>query len=66
MISKQYIISITDSRGNPVTTIPIGGDKGYVFPFTTAGAEELNAEVERAIAQHEAHLDTVRMQEVPI
>jgi hypothetical protein len=44
----------------------VASSDGYAYPLTAAGAEELSADIERAIAEHEAHLETAASTEVPM
>lgn len=61
---SSYSINVTDKSGNIVMRIPIATPDGYAYPLTAAGAEELSAEIERAIDEHEAHLETIAQTEV--
>jgi len=63
---SNYMIIVVDRTATPILHIPIGASDGYAYPLTAAGAEELSAEIERAIAEHEAHLDTIHNNEVPM
>jgi hypothetical protein len=63
---SSYTISLTDKSGNTVYRIPIASPDGYAYPLTAAGAEELSAEIERAIDEHEAHLETIAKTEIPM
>jgi len=61
---SSYTVTVTDKSGNTVHSIPVASADGYVFPLTAAGAEELSAEIERAIDEHEAHLETIAKTEI--
>lgn len=61
---SSYTVTITDKSGNVVHSIPIASADGYAYPLTAAGAEELSAEIERAIDEHEAHLAIAAKTEV--
>ena len=63
---SSYTISVTDRSGNTVHSIPIASADGYAYPLTAAGAEELSAEIERAIDEHEAHLEIAAKTEIPM
>ena len=63
---SSYTVSVTDKSGNTVHSISVATPDGYAFPLTAAGAEELSAEIERAIDEHEAHLETAAKTEVPM
>ena len=62
-VGKTYYI---EDNGYDITVhrIPIASADGYAYPLTAAGAEELSAEIERAIDEHEAHLETIAQTEV--
>ena len=61
---SSYTVNVTDKSGNTVHRIPIATPDGYAYPLTPAGSEELSAEIERAIDEHEAHLETIAKTEV--
>ena len=61
---SSYTVTVTDKSGNTVHRIPVASSDGYAYPLTAAGAEELSAEIERAISEHEAHLETIAKTEV--
>lgn len=63
---SSYTVSVTDKSGNVVHSIPVASADGYAYPLTAAGAEELSAEIERCIDEHEAHLETIAKTEVPM
>ena len=65
-MNSSYTIIVVDKAATPILHIPIGASDGYAYPLTAAGVEELTAEVERAIAEHEAHLETIHNNEVPM
>ena len=65
-MNSSYTIIVVDRTATPILHIPIGASDGYTYPLTAAGAEELPAEIERAIAEHEAHLETLHSNEVPL
>ena len=61
---SSYTVNVTDKSGNTVHRIPIASADGYAYPLTAAGAEELSAEIERAIAEHEIKLEAIAKTEV--
>ena len=61
---SSYTVNVTDKSGNTVHRIPIASADGYAYPLTAAGAEELSAEIGRAIAEHEIKLETIAKTEV--
>ena len=63
---SSYTVSVTDKSGNIVHSIPIASADGYAYPLTAAGAEELSAEIGRAIAEHEIKLEAIAKTEVPM
>ena len=63
---SSYSVTVTDRGGNAVHSISVATPDGYAYPLTAAGAEELSAEIERAIDKHEAHLVTAAKTEVPM
>ena len=63
---SSYSINVTDKSGNIVMRIPIATPDGYAYPLTAAGAEELSAEIGRAIDEHEVKLEAIAKTEVPM
>ena len=61
---SSYTVSVTDKSGNIVMRIPIASADGYAYPLTAAGAEELSAEIGRAIDEHEVKLEAIAKTEV--
>ena len=65
---SAYTVTLTDHKGNEVHRALISNvsANGWTFPFTAAGTEEFVAAIERAIGEHEAHLDTAAKNETPL
>ena len=62
----SYSVNVTDKSGNIVMRIPIATPDGYAYPLTPAGADELSAEIGRAISEHEIKLEAIAKNEVPM
>ena len=65
---SAYTVTLTDHKGNKVHQALVSNtsSNGWTFPFTAAGAEEFVADLERAIGEHEAHLDSAAKNEIPM
>lgn len=62
-----YTVTITDSKGHEVHQSLISEKpNGWTYPFTAAGKEEFVYAIERALKEHEAHLETTATTEVPM
>ena len=62
-----YTVTVTDSKGTEVHQSLISENPaGWTYPFTAAGKEEFVYAIERALKEHEAHLETPATTEVPM